>query len=114
MRPDGGALRRQVEPVAMTRSADLSILDSQASDTKTLVGAVVDAGCCQPPPPSSLAPRQIAKKKYRRRSIASRARASTPEATNGEHFSWQKQRGQQFAAGRGAGPSSTLSQQPNT
>jgi hypothetical protein len=30
MQPDGGALRRQVEPVAMTRSADLSILDSQS------------------------------------------------------------------------------------
>src|SRR6516165_10656693 len=80
MQPDGGAARQQVEPVApvaMTRPADLAILDSQASDTKTLVSADVDVGCCQSPPPSSPLPRQITKKKYRRRSIAPRARALT-------------------------------------
>jgi hypothetical protein len=30
MQPDGGAARQQVEPVAMTRPADLAILDSQS------------------------------------------------------------------------------------
>ena len=108
MQPDGGAARQQVEPVApvaMTRPADLAILDSQASDTKTLVSADVDVGCCQSPPPSSPLPRQITKKKYRRRSIAPRARVDWDEWDDLEDFLQQKQCGQRRAAGRGTGPS---------
>jgi len=58
MQPDGGAARQQVEPVALMRPPIYPFSILKASDTKTLVSADLDAGCCQPPPPSSPATRQ--------------------------------------------------------